>query len=326
MATSGVSRALLVAWALLAGPALLLIWLIQPLVAPLPAIVVPPVDVAALKRHVEALSQTFHPRSFEHHAKLAAAGDYVRQQLARSGGNVTVQSYRVDGRDYSNYSVRFGPAAGPRLVIGAHYDSFEDTPGADDNASGVAGLIELARLLGVNPPAQPVELLAYTLEEPPFFRTEHMGSARHVALLKQSGSPVRLMVALEMIGYFSDAPGSQGYPVPGLGWIYPSAGNFIAVVGAFDDPLSTRYVKAALRSGSSLPVHSINAPAMLQGVDFSDHLNYWAAGYPAVMVTNTSFMRNHNYHTANDTAPTLDFRRMAEVVRGMYALAQAAGP
>lgn len=319
----GVKRALFGLWAVVGGMAILVFWLSQPFVIARPTIAVLRVDPGQLKRHVEMLSQTFHPRSVEHHAKLRAAGDYVHQSLVRSGGRIEVQAYEVDGRSYRNYSAHFGPAAGARLVIGAHYDSFEDTPGADDNASGVAGLIELARLLGTNPPLRPVELVAFTLEEPPYFRTVDMGSARHVRKLTTEGVTIRLMISLEMIGYFSDTPGSQDYPLPGLGLIYPSVGNFIAVVGAFDDPFSTRRVKAALRSGTTLPVYSINAPALLHGVDFSDHLNYWAAGVPAVMITNTSFMRNRNYHEPTDTAQTLDYLRMAEVVHGVYALAHA---
>jgi Zn-dependent M28 family amino/carboxypeptidase len=199
------------------------------------------------------------------------------------------------------------------------------TPGADDNASGVAGLIELAHLLGKQPPPRPVELVAYTLEEPPHFRTEHMGSAWHARSLRAAGREVRLMVSLEMIGCFSDAPGSQRFPVPGLDLLYPDRGNFIALVSrisAKGELGATRRAKALMAGATDLAVHSINAPPLLKGIDFSDHLSYWAQGYPALMVTDTAFFRNANYHQAGDTHETLDYARMAKVVQGVFVLAQ----
>jgi Zn-dependent M28 family amino/carboxypeptidase len=223
-------------------------------------------------------------------------------------------------------------------VIGAHYDSHGDaiggskhprghtpethTPGADDNASGVAGLLELARLLGRSAQSRTIELVAYTLEEPPHFRTEHMGSAWHARSLRAANRDVELMLSLEMIGYFSDEPGSQGYPFPAMSHLYSDRGNFIAIVGKMSDFGATRRVKALMAGATSLPVHSINAPPLLQGVDFSDHLSYWLEGFPALMVTDTSFMRNHHYHQASDTYEKLDYRRMAMVVQGVYAVTQ----
>lgn len=249
-----------------------------------------------------------------------------------------MQDVVVEEATYKNIIARFGPASGGRLVIGAHYDShahvsaaIDDprgysadthTPGADDNASGVAGLIELAHLLGRKPLGRPVELVAYTLEEPPHFRTEHMGSAWHARSLV--GDDVRLMLSLEMIGYFSDAPGSQRYPLPGLEFLYPDRGNFIALVGAMGDFGAMRHVKAAMAGASDLSVHSLNAPRWVPGVDFSDHVNYWGAGIPAIMVTDTAFWRNPHYHRAGDTYDTLDYTRMAQVVQGVYAVTQAA--
>ena len=220
----------------------------------------------------------------------------------------------------------FGPQTKERVVIGAHYDSAGPLPGADDNASGVAGLIELAHLLGRAPKASlntSVELVAYTLEEPPFFATQHMGSAVHAASLKQQRVPVRLMLSLEMIGYFTDAPNSQRYPVAAMKLTYPSVGNFIAVVGKIGQGATVQRIKEAMQSASSLPVQFLNAPSSLPGVDLSDHRNYWNAGYEAAMITDTSFYRNPSYHTAQDTPDTLDYQRMALVVEGIYAVALA---
>ncbi|HZG51707.1 MAG TPA: M28 family peptidase, partial [Pyrinomonadaceae bacterium] len=192
-------------------------------------------------------------------------------------------------------------------------------PGADDNASGVAGLIELAYLLGGTPPAVRVELVAFALEEPPYFRSPFMGSAVHAASLRAQGFAVRAMLSLEMIGYFSDQPDSQHYPVSFLKAFYPSQANFIAVVGKMDQGRTVRRIKKAMAEASPLPVYSINAPRSIPGVDFSDHLNYWNEGYDALMITDTAFYRNPHYHTSADTPDTLDYRRMASVVQGVYA-------
>lgn len=304
-----------------AGLVVLWAFIAQPLVSAV-ASQSPAVEEAALRAHVKKLAEDLYPRSFEHPANLNLAAAYIEAQFRRSGAVVSLQQYEVEGHTYRNIIARFGPETGALLVIGAHYDSFDGTPGADDNASGVAGLIELARLLGKQPQQRPIELVAYTLEEPPFFRTQDMGSARHAHMLRQQGREVELMVSLEMIGYFSDAPGSQDYPLPALGTIYPDHGDFIAVVGDFRNFGKMRRSKALLLGAGRLPVLSINAPPLLPGIDFSDHLNYWAEGYPALMVTDTAFNRNRQYHKRGDTADRLDYARMAMVVQAVYSLTQ----
>jgi Zn-dependent M28 family amino/carboxypeptidase len=286
-----------------------------------------PVDPAILKAHVKYLSVDTHPRSFDRHMNLEAAARYIETQFIAAGAQHSSQVVKVDGKDYRNIIVRFGPSTGQTIVVGAHYDSHCDaaescTPGADDNASGVAGLIELARLLIKTPPKQAIELVAYTLEEPPHFRTEHMGSAWHATSIVGKKSSVKLMVSMEMIGYFSDDKGSQIYPVPGMALLYPDAGNYIGVVGKLSDFAATRKVKALMSGASSLPVQSINAPTWIPGIDFSDHLSYWNVGIPALMVTDTAFMRNKQYHLPGDTYEKLDYTRMAKVVQGVYAVVQ----
>jgi hypothetical protein len=279
------------------------------------------VDEKALERHVRALAETYYPRSVANYAQLVAAGDYLLAEMRAAGAEPEIQAFEADGRQYRNFIVRFGPADGPLLVVGAHYDSCEMTPGADDNASGVAALLELTRLLVREPPAQPVELVAYTLEEPPYFRTESMGSFQHARALDAQGREVRLMLSLEMIGYFRDAPKSQRYPASALHMLYPDKGNFIAIVGGMRDYGEMRRLKGIFKGASSLPVETINAPKSVPGVDFSDHANYWRFDMPAFMVTDTAFMRNPNYHEAGDTPETLDYQRMAQVVRAVHAVA-----
>ncbi len=304
----------------------------QPLVASV-ASTPAQVDPARLEAHVKKLSVELYPRSADQFDKLDQAGQYVLAQLKASGATVSVQDVVVQESTYKNIIARFGPQQGPVMVVGAHYDSHGDasgvqvtgdthTPGADDNASGVAGLIELAHLLGRAPQSRPIELVAYTTEEPPHYRSDHMGSVWHARSLAAAKREVRLMLSLEMIGYFSDAPGSQSYFIPAMKHLYSDRGNFIAVVGKFGGFGSTRKVKALMAGASDLPVFSINAPRALQGVDFSDHRSYWNLGMPALMITDTSFLRNPNYHRAGDTYDTLDYRRMAKVVQGVYAVTQ----
>ena len=293
---------------------------VQPFVIPI-ASKPPEVDAQQLERHVKHLSQTLHPRSNDQVEHLEQAAAYIQTSFEDAGAEVSSQPVLVDGRRYRNVIAKFGPAAGPVLVVGAHYDTQGDTPGADDNASGVAGLLELGRLLGRSQPHRAIELVAYTLEESPHFRTPDMGSARHAKSMTETNRKVELMLSLEMIGYFSDVPGSQQFPFPVMAWLYPDRGNFIALVGKLSDFGSMRKTKAAMAGATPLPVRSINAPPTLRGVDFSDHLNYWNEGMPAIMVTDTAFMRNPNYHRPGDTFDTLDYGRMAMVVQGVYAVA-----
>ncbi|MCI0347790.1 MAG: M28 family peptidase, partial [Acidobacteriales bacterium] len=161
--------------------------------------------------------------------------------------------------------------------------------------------------------------VAYALEEPPHFRSAAMGSVQHARWLKEQKINVRAMLSLEMIGYFSDAEGSQRFPAPGMSLIYGKRGDFIVVAGRFTDVRLVRRVKRAMTSANDLPVHSINAMASVPGIDFSDHLSYWQQGFPAAMITDTAFYRNPHYHTAADLAETLDYRRMAQVVQQVYA-------
>jgi hypothetical protein len=296
---------------------------VQPLFRQPDMAVVPAVSPERLKDHVRMLSETLHPRSVGELTNLEAAASYIHAEFTAAGAVVADQWFTDGGEKYRNVIARFGPAEGPLLVIGAHYDSFETTPGADDNASGIAGLIELAGLLSRHPPQRPVELVAYTNEEPPHFRYPSMGSAHHAASLRAAGRDVSLMLALEMIGWFSDEAGSQTYPFPGMSLLYPDKGDFIAVIGRFNDWADTRKVKAAMRGAGDLPVHSMNSLSSIPGVDFSDHLNYWAEGYPALMITDTAFYRNPHYHTAEDTYDRLDYARMAKVVAGVFAVVQA---
>ncbi len=218
----------------------------------------------------------------------------------------------------------------PRIVVGAHYDAFGmfgSNPGADDNASGTAGLLELARLLRGQSLARRVDLVAFTLEEPPLFGSARQGSRVHARGLAAAGVRVEAMVCLEMIGYFSER---QPWPSVLLALVYPRRGHFVGVVGQPFDRGLARRVKRSMRvaagpGGARVPVYSFNGPAMM-GTDASDHASFWELGIPAVMVTDTAFLRNPHYHAPGDRPETLDYRRMAAVVDGVAnAVLQLAG-
>jgi hypothetical protein len=272
-------------------------------------------DGAALRRHVEHLCTQATPRSPQTPSGLDRAADYIRAAFSLTRSRISEQRYAVGRGSSRNIIARFGPPAGPLVVIGAHYDVFGGHPGADDNASGIAGLLELARLLDSRALTNPVELVAFSTEEPPHFGGPEMGSAVHVRSLQGTGTVVRAMICLEMIGYFTPR---QPYSNLALYLSYPWKGDFVALVGRWQDRGLVRHGKRSFRGATDVPVVSFTGPVGL-GSDLSDHRNYWAAGYSAVMVTDTAFWRNPNYHTAGDVPATLDYERMAGVVDGVLA-------
>lgn len=287
----------------------------------------PTADPARLEAHVRMLAEDLVPRDADHPERLSPVADFIEGELAAHTERIDDQPYAVDGACVRNVIARFGPQDGARIVVGAHYDTAGPYPGADDNASGVAGLLELARLLAAEDLPGPVELVAYPLEEPPYFYTYDMGSSVHARSLREDDVDVRAMLSLEMIGYFTDAPNSQRFPLFFLRPWYPSTGSFIAVVGkwGWGQRALVRTVREGMRDATPLPVHSINAPRIVPGIAFSDHLNYWHAGYDAVMITDTAFYRNPYYHTPSDTPDTLDYDRMAQVVDGVRGAVEALG-
>ncbi len=282
----------------------------------------PEVDAATLESHVRTLSEVL-PKRIGKESNLEITSKWIEEQLVPYGKSYR-QSYKVNDKNFHNILINFEPMvkhpSEDIIIVGAHYDTAHGYPGADDNASGVAALIELAKLLSKDPDklGSRVQLAFYPLEEPPYFRTEAMGSFIHATHLKQSGEKVRLMMALDMIGYFSDEKNSQHFPFPLMDKVYSDQGNFIAIVANLANISSTRNVKRSFISATDLPVYSINAPTFITGIDFSDHLNFWHYGYPAVMITDTSFNRNIHYHTEQDTAEKLDYEKMAEVVKALY--------
>jgi hypothetical protein len=270
-------------------------------------------DPERLEAHVRFLATEAVPRDIRHPETIGRAVSYIAEAFASSGGRVERQPYTATGLPCTNIIATYGPEGGDTLVVGAHYDAFGGLPGADDNASGVAGLLEVARLLGQQPPQVRVELVAYSTEEPPFFGGPEMGSAVHARRMTESGTPVAGMICLEMIGYFTR---HQPSPHWIIGLIYPRRGDFVVVVGRWQDRWLAGHVKAGCKGAGGVRTCSFTGPPIL-GADLSDHRSYWRAGYTAVMVTDTAYIRNPSYHTRNDRPETLDYRKMASVVDGV---------
>ncbi len=276
-------------------------------------------DQKELEKHVRFLSELTPARNYKNIQSLNAASDYIERNFIEYGYSPKQQIYEVEGRQYKNIIASYGNPKAPVFVIGAHYDVYGDQPGADDNGSGVASLLSLAHKFLQEKPALPfrIEFVAFTLEEPPFFRTNNMGSYVHAKSLKDKEVKVIGMASLEMLGYFSSKKGSQDYPFFLMRFFYPSKGDFIAIVGNFKSSKLVNHFHDHI-GRASIKSEKLTATSLLPGVDFSDHKNYWKFGYQAIMITDTSFYRNHNYHESSDTIETLDFSKMAEVTRGIY--------
>ena len=276
---------------------------------------------ARLRTHVQAIASEEHntatPRA------LASAARHIETTLAGYGYRPRRQEYRAGGQKVRNIEVSVAsvaPGAKPEriFIVGAHYDSARGAPGADDNARGAAAVLELARLLKGMQPSRGTEIkfVFFVNEEPPFFLSEEMGSMQHAKALRDSGANVAGALILETIGWYSTAPNSQKLP-PGLERQYPSTGNFIAFVGTLESSALVRQALAAFRAQSDFPAEGLAAPAHVMGVTLSDHSSYNRHGYPALMITDTAFLRYPYYHTAEDTPDKLDYASMARVVKGL---------
>jgi Zn-dependent M28 family amino/carboxypeptidase len=270
---------------------------------------------------VQFLAGTIGQRSWKDLDKLAASAEFIESRMQASGCTTEQQHFPFRDNTYTNIITKItgtDPDCHEILVVGAHYDSCEGTPGADDNASGIAGLLELARLTKEKPLRRTVRYVAYCLEEPPAYGTRHMGSYVHAESLHDEGAKVFGMISLEMLGYYRDEKGSQYYPSSLFRPFYPDTGNFIAFVGNFSSQKFSNSVKSAFTSVSSFPIESLYGFSIIPGVDFSDHRNYWKFAYPAFMITDTSFYRNPNYHDSGDLPDTLDYDRMTLLTKALH--------
>lgn len=277
-------------------------------------------DTSILLTHLKTLVESEGHRYFKDTVALNNAADYIKKEFEKYSPVVTIQEYEAYGKKYKNIICSFDTTKKERIIIGAHYDVCDPLPGADDNASGTAGLLELARLFSDSTFKSDcrIDLVAYTLEEPPFFRSQLMGSYIHAKSLHDNNVKVRGMVCLEMIGYFSDEKKSQSYPASILKLFYGRTGDFITIVQKFGGGKFSRTFKRKMKKKSPVKAKGLKGPVSLPGMDYSDHLFYWKFGYSAVMITDTAFYRNKNYHTKEDTIEKLDLVRMAQVIDGVF--------
>ena len=269
-----------------------------------------------LKNHVYKLSHLIGDRSVFKYDKLNEAAEYIAEQFSKNGYKVDFQEYRVLNKTVKNIiATKVGNSESQAIIIvGAHYDTCSN-PGADDNASAVAGLLELARTMASKPTERTIKFIAFVNEEPPFFKTKEMGSYVYAKEARERKEKIKAVIILEMIGYYTDKRFSQKYP-PFFGPFYPNKGNFIGVVGNFKSKWLVRQVSSSFKKQSSFPIKSMTTFAFIPGVDFSDHWSFWKENYDAVMITDTAFYRNSNYHKNSDTYDTLNYHNIAEVVEG----------
>lgn len=277
-----------------------------------------PVVDAQAARLATTVATIAKPRDVTDVAALDATAQYIAEQLRALGYQPEEQPYVVKEKTYRNIRLLIGDPSAARVVVGAHYDSCGPRPAADDNASGVAVVLELARLFKEHPAPGAVELVFWTLEEPPTFRSEQMGSVIHAKSLAAAKVNVTAALSIETVGYYRDEPESQSFPVPGLATLYSTKGNYIALVANLNNIALVRTLKQAMRSTDTIEVFSMTAPSSIPGVDWSDHRSYWAQHMPAVMVTDTAPNRNPNYHQDSDTPDTLDYQRMAGVTNALF--------
>ncbi len=279
----------------------------------------PDITVKQLRRHVYHLASTIGERNIYRPQALHAAEDYIRQTWRDQGYDVVSQEYTVGSVRSANLEITRRGALRPAeiVLVGAHYDSVVGSPGANDNGSGVAALLELSRLFAAVEPARTLRFVAFTNEEPPFFLFGKMGSMRYARAARRRGDDIRLMLSLETIGFYSDAPGSQSYP-PLFRYFFPERANFVGFVSNLRSRRALQQLARAYRAATDFPMQHVATFAAIPGVAWSDHLSFWRQRYPAVMITDTAFYRYPWYHTDLDTPEKLSYGEFARMTNGLF--------
>jgi hypothetical protein len=270
-----------------------------------------------LRASVQKLAGEIGERNMWHYPQLNAAADFIEDSFLQAGLRPRRDSYEIHGQACHNIETEIRGVRPEIILIGAHYDSVFGSPGANDNGSGVAALLALARRFGGKTTEHTLRFVAFVNEEPPYFLSGEMGSDIYASRCKTRGDKISAMISLETIGYFSDAPHSQTYPSPGLGLFYPTIGNFIGFVSNVHSRALLRRVIGLFRKHAKIPSEGAALPAFIPGVSWSDQWSFWRHGYPAIMVTDTAPFRYPYYHSSSDTPDKLDYDRFALVVSGM---------
>lgn len=278
---------------------------------------------ANLRLHVDRLAGLIGPRYLQKPKTITATIGYIEGQWANMGYKSTRECFDALGDQATNLIVEVAGSkrADEIVVLGAHYDTVFSTPGADDNASAVAVLLEVGRLLSGVTLNRTIRFVAFACEEPPYFNVDAMGSQHHARQSRLRGDKILGMLCLEMVGYYSTADNSQNVPPLIPKWLhrfFPSRGDFLAAIGNLPSwKLCWRFRRGFKRGARSMPLFSICLPEKINEIRLSDNSSFWDQGYPALMLTDTSFLRNPHYHRATDTPETLDYRRMSEVTQGV---------
>ena len=270
-----------------------------------------------LRTDVQKLAGEIGERNMWHYTQLNAAADFIEGSFSRAGLGTRRESYQMQGQPCHNIEAEISGSRPEIIVIGAHYDSVFGSPGANDNGTGVAATIALARRFASAKPEHTLRFVAFVNEEPPYFLSGEMGSLVYARRCKERGDKISAMISLETIGYFSDAPHSQRYPSPILGIPYPNVGNFIGFVSNIRSRPLLRRAVALFRKHARIPSEGAALPWFVPGVSWSDQWSFWKSGYPAIMVTDTAPFRYPYYHSSSDTPDKLDYDRFALVVGGM---------
>ena len=278
------------------------------------------VDKTRLYNDINFLTTINPPRNYQNLVSLELCADYIDDEFKKIGLITERQKFTALNKDYENIICSYGANKNKRLIVGAHYDVAGDHPGADDNASGISGILELARLIGVNKPMldYQIDFIAYCLEEPPFFGSKLMGSSIHAKSLVDSIDKIIGMICLDMIGFYSNEPNSQKKISQKQDFDIPDIANFIAIVGIKSQENFVQNIYNLLSSNSETDVRVALFEKNSGLAAFSDHRNYWKIDINAVMITDTAMLRNSNYHTKQDTIETLDFDKMSGVIQGVY--------
>jgi hypothetical protein len=276
-----------------------------------------------LRANVQKLAGEIGERNMWHYEQLNAAANFIERSFSFAGLRTRRQSYDMRGQTCHNIEAEI-PGNRPEIIVtGAHYDSVFGSPGANDNGTGVAATLALARRFAGAKPKHTLRFVAFVNEEPPYFLSDEMGSLVYARRCKERGDKISAMISLETIGYFSDAPHSQTYPSPALSLFYPKVGNFIGFVSNFHSRALLRRVIALFRKHAKIPSEGAALPAFVPGVSWSDQWSFWRHGYPAIMVTDTAPFRYPYYHSSNDTPDKLDYDRFTLVVSGMQKVIEA---
>lgn len=272
----------------------------------------------SLKRDIEILSQKIGIRNYQNYQNLLAAKEYLTKELTTAGYRVKNLDYSIENKTYTNLEVEIPGTtrAEEILVIGAHYDSAFTSPGANDNGTGAAAVLALAREFVNSKPMRTLRFVGFTNEEPPYFRTDNMGSLVYARQAKQRGDKIVGMFSLETLGYYSDRANSQQYPPP-LNLLYPNRGNFLGFVGNIESRELLRNTIRSFRAQAKFPSEGAALPNALSGVGRSDLWSFWQQGYQAVMITDTAAFRYPHYHTLDDTVDKIDFEKLARVASGI---------